>query len=54
MIGHSSKSIGKEIIKRGGYVPHIPYKRKRGQPQQEQEQNMKTSKKNNLYAKNKR
>jgi putative transposase len=46
---YSSKSIEKEIIKRG-YVPHIPYKRKRGQQQQ---QNVKTSKKNNLYAKNK-
>jgi transposase len=46
---YSSKSIEKEIIKRG-YVPHIPYKRKRGQ----QQQNVKTSKKNNLYAKNKR
>jgi putative transposase len=47
---YSSKSIEKEIIKRG-YVPHIPYKRKRGQQQQ---QNVKTSKKNNLYTKNKR
>jgi hypothetical protein len=27
---HSSKSIDNKIIKRG-YVPHIPYKRKRGQ-----------------------
>src|SRR3954470_5151263 len=30
---YNSKIIEKEIIKRG-YVPHIPYKRKRGQPQQ--------------------
>jgi hypothetical protein len=27
---YNSKSIKQEIIKRG-YVPHIPYKRKRGQ-----------------------
>ena len=47
---YNSKPIEKEIIKRG-YVPHMPYKRKRGQQPQ---QNVKKSKKNNLYAKNKR
>src|SRR4051812_30309953 len=31
---YNSKSIEKEIIKRG-YVPHIPYKRKRGQKKEE-------------------
>ena len=31
---YNSKSIEKEIIKRG-YVPHIPYKRKRGQVKEE-------------------
>src|SRR3954447_7074539 len=31
---YQSKSIEKEIIKRG-YVPHIPYKRKRGQMKEE-------------------
>src|SRR6476659_7686030 len=31
---YNSKSIEKEIIKRG-YVPHIPYKRKRGQKKKE-------------------
>src|SRR5690242_3937337 len=30
---YNSKPIENEIIKRG-YVPHIPYKRKRGQPKQ--------------------
>jgi putative transposase len=47
---YNSKIIEKEIIKRA-YVPHTPYKRKRVQQQQ---QNVKTSEKNNLYAKNKR
>jgi len=31
---YNSKRIEKEIIKRG-YVPHIPYKRKRGQKKKE-------------------
>ena len=48
MIEHiNSKSIEKEIIKRG-YVPHIPYKRKRGQKEE-------THIKKNIHtAKNKR
>ena len=45
---YSSKSIKKEIIKRG-YVPHIPYKRKRGQIKKEM-----TNKKQHSCAKNKR
>ena len=45
---YSSKSIKNEIIKRG-YVPHIPYKRKRGQVKE-----AKTYQKRNSYAKNKR
>ena len=45
---YSSKSIEKEIIKRG-YVPHIPYKRKRGQMKKE-----KTNQKQYPSAKNKR
>jgi transposase len=45
---YSPKSTENEIINRG-YVPHIPYKRKRGQIKKE-----KTSKKQYSYAKNKR
>jgi putative transposase len=45
---YSSKSTKNEIINRG-YVPHIPYKRKRGQIKKE-----KTYKKQYSYAKNKR
>ena len=44
---YNSKSIEKEIIKRG-YVPHIPYKRKRGQIRK------KTYQKKYPSAKNKR
>ena len=45
---YNSKSIEKEIIKRG-YVPHIPYKRKRGQKKKENSNQKKYS-----SAKNKR
>ena len=45
---YNSKSIEKEIIKRG-YVPHIPYKRKRGQTIKKANQKRYSS-----YAKNKR
>ncbi len=46
---YNSKSIEKEIIKRG-YVPHIPYKRKRGQVKELKA----TQKKYSFFAKNKR
>ena len=42
---YNSKSIEKEIIKRG-YVPHIPYKRKRGQIKIETNQKRHSSSKN--------
>jgi transposase len=45
---YNSKPIENEIIKRG-YVPHIPYKRKRGQKKED-----KTYQKKYSYAKNKR
>jgi transposase len=45
---YNSKSIAQEIIKRG-YVPHIPYKRKRGQMIKKANQ-----KRYSYYAKNKR
>ena len=45
---YQSKSIEREIIKRG-YVPHIPYKRKRGQMIKKANQKRYSS-----YAKNKR
>jgi len=45
---YQSKSIEREIIKRG-YVPHIPYKRKRGQVKKEN-----TNKKRYSPSKNKR
>jgi len=45
---YNSKRIEKEIIKRG-YVPHIPYKRKRGQKKKENSNQKKYS-----SAKNKR
>ena len=45
---YNSKSTGNEIINRG-YVPHIPYKRKRGQIKIE-----KTNQKRNSASKNKR
>jgi transposase len=45
---YSSKPIEKEIIKRG-YVPHTPYKRKRGQKREETKYQKRYS-----YAKNKR
>jgi putative transposase len=45
---YNSKSTENEIIRRG-YVPHIPYKRKRGQIKKE-----KTNQKQYSYAKNKR
>ena len=45
---YSSKSIENEIINRG-YVPHIPYKRKRGQLKEET-----TNQRRYPYAKNKR
>ena len=46
---YSSKSIENEIIKRG-YVPHIPYKRKRGQVKETKANQTKYS----FSAKNKR
>jgi putative transposase len=45
---YKSKSTENEIINRG-YVPHIPYKRKRGQLKEER-----TNQKQYSYAKNKR
>src|SRR4051812_12368914 len=45
---YQSKSIEQEIIKRG-YVPHIPYKRKRGQVRKEN-----TDRKRYTPSKNKR
>ncbi len=45
---YNSKSIEQEIIKRG-YVPHMPYKRKRGQVKEE-----KTYQKRHSSAKDKR
>jgi putative transposase len=45
---YTSKTVEQEIFKRG-YVPHIPYKRKRGQ-----QQNVKTWKKTGYYVKGKR
>jgi transposase len=45
---YKSKFIEREIIKRG-YVPHIPYKRKRGQTKEE-----KTYQKRNSSSKDKR
>jgi transposase len=46
---YQSKPVEQEIIKRG-YVPHIPYKRKRGQVKEEE----KTYQKRNSLSKNKR
>src|SRR6185503_13947245 len=45
---YQSKAIKREIIKRG-YVPHIPYKRKRGQKKEEN-----TNQKRYYHSKNKR
>lgn len=43
---YSSKTIENEIIKRG-YVPHIPYKRKRGQNREEKANQKRTSRSKN-------
>src|SRR6476620_2823320 len=48
---YNSKRIEKEIIKRG-YIPHIPYKRKRGQKKNENSNQKKYS--SSSSAKNKR
>ena len=46
---YQSKSIEQEIIKRG-YVPHIPYKRKRGQKKKLVQQRRYSSAKNKIWV----